>query len=357
MPEPTLFLNQAGTSWPKPEPVRKAVADALVQDPALWGEAFASAHLAVAEWFGLSSTERLLLTPGGTSALSAAIGGLEWTPGDRVVTSAMEHEALAVPIRALAERGVRRTVIPRWRAQPFDLGALERTLRAGDVRLVAVTAVSNVTGERLPIEDIVDLAHEHDARCLVDAAQLVGWERLDLSGLDADLVAFAGHKALHGVWGIGGLYVAPDLATPGWCDVGSVDRAALAGLVAAVDWLAQPAQSGRLGRALALAERLVGWLDTYEAIILHGRGAPGWRLPTVAFTVQGTGPGTIARALEAHGVVASGGHQCAPETHVALGTSPDGVVRISFGAQHTEADLDRLLEALATVLGDLDRPG
>lgn len=344
-----VFLNQAGTGWPKPEPVRAAVATALTLDPGLWEAELAEQHERVAHAFGLGSAE-LSLTPGGTSALAAAVSAITWELGETVVTSAMEHEALAVPVRALAERGIPRVVIPRGEGGPIDLSVLERRLSGGDVRLVAITAVSNVTGERLPIEDIVEMTHEYGALCLVDASQLVGWERLDLRALDADAVAFAGHKALHGVWGIGGLYLGPAVAPVDWCDVGSVDRPALAGLAAALGWLELPEQRDRLSRCNGYADRLATFLSGHGSVTLHGRSSDGWRLPVVAFTSSRCAPGHIALRLRERGVLVSGGHQCAPEAHRSLGTDPDGVVRCSFGAGNTAADVHALIEALRSVL-------
>ena len=90
----------------------------------------------------------------------------------------------------------------------MDLVALEQSLAARDVGLVAVTAACNVTGELLPIEQIIELSHRYDAMALIDAAQIVGWVDLNFDELGADMVAFGGHKGLQAPWGIGGLYVA-----------------------------------------------------------------------------------------------------------------------------------------------------
>jgi len=348
----TVYLNQAGTSWPKPPAVVAAAAEVLRLDPAQWPAAFAAAHERIARGLGLLNADRLLLTPGGTSAISAGLAAIPFAPGERLVTSSMEHEAVAAPSRVTEAAGVPRVRVPRGPEGPFDLDALERELVEGDVRLVLVTAVSNVTGERLPIEEIIESAHEYGAQCFVDASQLVGWQSLDLRSLDADIVAFAGHKALHGLWGIGGLYVAPHLPSPDWCDVGSVSRSALAGLAAAMDWLEEPSQRGRLARANALADQLEQGLHDLPGVQIHGRHG-GWRVPTVAFTVTGLLPGDIAAGLRLRGVLVSGGHQCAAETHETLGTAPDGVVRVSFGASNGPDDVTEALSALASVLADL----
>ena len=191
---PVIYLNQAGTSWPKPAPVQTAVAEALAAPPETWAQRFASDHTEVCRAFGVADESRLLLTPGATSAISVALTDHPWCSGDRVVISGLEHHALHRPALQLAARGVEVIVAPRTPDEPIDLEALEALLRRGGVRLVAMNAASNVTGEILPIDDIVTLAREHGALSLIDAAQIAGWIPLDIDRLGADLLAFAGHK-------------------------------------------------------------------------------------------------------------------------------------------------------------------
>lgn len=366
------YLNHAGTSWPKPEPVQRAARAALGADPGDWGDDFERARRRVAAAFGIEDADRLLLTPGCTSALQVAVTDHPWQPGDRLLHSALEHHALTRPAEALRARGVEVAAVPSNGAEPFDLVALERELRGGRVRLVGVTAACNVTGDLLPVEEIVALAHEHGALCLVDGAQVAGWMPIDVAALGVDLFTFAGHKALQAPWGIGGLYVAshvamtspaaacelpadsaaPECASmPGYCDVGSVDRVALAGLVAGLDWLDAPEQAGRLATARGWIERLASTLEELPGVRLHGGRAPERRLPTVAFTVDGRPSHEIAAELSAGGIVVGSGLQCAPLAHETLGTAPTGVIRLSAGPSSGAVDVERTLEALATVCG------
>ena len=125
------YLNQAGTSWPKPAPVRAAVAGALASDPTSWSERFAMEHGAVAAAFGVPDPARLVLAPACTSALAVAVADLPWEAGDRALASALEHHALHRPLTALAARGVELTTIPRAGSEPFALDALERELARG----------------------------------------------------------------------------------------------------------------------------------------------------------------------------------------------------------------------------------
>lgn len=356
----TVYLDHAATSWPKPEPVRAAVRAALDEDPGDRARTFAAHHRAVAAWLGVSDPSRLLLTPGCTSALALGVADLPWAPGDRVLTSGFEHEALRRPVQALARRGVEHVVVPPAGDAPLDREALARELATGRARLVAFSAASNVTGALLPIREIVALAHAHGALVLLDAAQAAGWLALDVAALDVDLLAFAGHKGPQAPWGVGGLYVAPRVAMrgpsaaraepgamPGYCDGGSVDRAALAGLAAGLDWLA--ARPDRLERARRLVETLADGLSDLPGLRLHGPPIAA-RVPTLALTVDGVRPDALARRLAARGVVASGGRQCAPLAHRTLGTAPDGVLRLSVGPSTRPEDVARALEALGRAL-------
>jgi len=359
MERSTLYLNHAGTSWPKPPRVRAAVSHAMDSDPMDWADDFARDHATVARAFGLASTDRLLLTPGCTSALAVALSDLPWQVGDRVLTSSMEHHALVRPLRKLPDQGVSVTFLPRAEDGPLDMDVARAELSKGDVRLVAISAAANVTGERLPVAALVHAAHAAGALVLVDGAQVAGWDDLDLPALGVDIFTFAGHKGPQATWGIGGLYVAPEVrmqclaavcglpadgggTMPSWCDVGSVDRLALAGLAAGLGGR-QPDALDRVGR---IAQRVRSGLAELPA----ARLLAGSDLPTVTFTVTGRSPREIGAALAERGVVVAPGLQCAPRAHEALGTDPNGVVRISFGPDHDVAHAERALAVLRAVL-------
>ncbi len=364
----TVYLNQAGTTWPKPEPVSKAIAAALETQAEDWPEEFSQAHREVASFFGIEDTSRLLLTPGCTSALALAVADHAWQPSDRVLLSGWEHHALHRQLLKLTELDVQLEVLPPTVDGPLDLERLESSLVAGGVRMVAVSAASNVTGDLLPLEEIGALAHQHGAKFLVDGAQIAGWWKLDLPNTDIDLFAFGGHKGMHGAWGIGGLYVAPQLSMntpvatcdvpaagepatcavmPGYCDAGSVDRLALAGLQAAVRWLRGPAQADRTERSRRMIARLSSALQTHSQVIVYGQSDPQLRMPTVAFNVRGRSSSDVAGQLAAQGVIAAGGLQCAPLAHEVLGTAPEGAVRLSAGPMNSEQDIEQALEAIA----------
>lgn len=352
----TLYLNHAGTSWPKPPAVHAAVIHATRAGPEQWGALFLAAHERVAEHFGVAAQD-LLLTPGCTSALSVAVADVPLGPDARILTSGMEHHAL---MRALTKRGVRVDPMARSEDGPLDLDALERALAQGGVGLVAVSMASNVTGELLPIEQIVALAHEHDALCLVDGAQVAGWMPLDLGALQVDLFAFAGHKGPQAPTGIGGLYVRPGVhldtpaavceggvcrTGPGYCDTGSVDLPALCGLAQGLDWMAERAP---LAAAQACARRFEELVVSLPGV--HVVGGTGPRMPTCSVVVDGHDPVDLAARLARFGVITRGGTQCAPATHTTLGTGSAGALRVSFGPTSTSADADRAAQAVAAIV-------
>ncbi len=355
------YHNHAGTSWPKPASVLAAAERATLASPVEWGALFETAHHGVARAFGVTP-ERLLITPSCTQALAVAVADVPWQDGDRVLSSQMEHHALVRPLAKL--RGVQTRHLPRGQAGPVDLDQVEAELKAGGVRLVAMSMASNVTGELFPWRELVDLAHRHGAICLLDGAQVAGWHPLDLLELEVDLFAFAGHKGPQGPSGVGGLYVRGGLVLdtpgarcgldscdsgPGYCDTGSVNLPALCGLAEGLDWMADKQPLAPVMAALAELERGLRSMPGVEIL-----GGPAG-VPTRSIRVQEHSPAVLARALRDSRVVASGGVQCAPMAHEALGTDPQGTLRLSLGPGQGLAEVRSLLLALEGVLGGAQR--
>lgn len=351
------YHNHAGTSWPKPNAVLQAAERATMASPAEWGTLFEDAHQGVARAFGVAP-ERMLITPSCTQALSVAVADLPWVEGDRVLSSQMEHHALVRPLAKL--QGVETLHLPRGQAGPIDLNQVEEQLKAGGVRLVAMSMACNVTGELLPWGELVELSHKYGALCLLDGAQVAGWHPLDLMALGVDLFAFAGHKGPQGPSGAGGLYVREGLVmdTPGarcgldscddgpsYCDTGSVNLPALCGLAAGLAWMTreQPLDAV-LSAMFALREGLM----QVDGVQVLGTG-PG--VPTCSLVLQGMTAGEASAKLRSDGVVASGGIQCAPLAHEALGTDPDGTLRLSLGPRQGVAEAEALLSAVQGLAG------
>lgn len=362
MLEQGIYLNHAGTSWPKPQVVVDAVRDAIMSSPGQWGEHFEQAHFTTAEFFGVRDPGQLLLTPGCTSSLAVGIGDIDLGRRRRVLTSAWEHHAMHRPLLKLAECGVTLDYVPPSDESPLDLNRVEDHLSKGDVGLVAITASANVTGDLLPFEAVIELAHRHDAQVLLDAAQVVGWLDLNFVELGADVIAFGGHKGLQGPWGIGGLYIADGArmkggetvretprsvrkSRPGYCDAGSVDRIALAGLHAAVRWLTGVDRARTIANAREQIRQVESALNDVGARCF-GVLEPSRRMPTVAFSIGDRASSEIATSLGALGITVGSGLQCAPLAHKTLGTDNEGLVRISVGPEHSAREIETIIAVI-----------
>ena len=283
-----------------------------------------------------------------------------WGPGDEVVVTRLDHDADIRPWVTAAER-VGATV--RWlgfdpaTAELDDVGPLltDRT------RLVALTAASNLFGTRPDVPAVVRSAHEAGALVFVDAVHLVPHAPVDLAALGADLLACSPYKFFGPHLGV--LAAAPGLLetlhpdkllpssddVPERFELGTLPYELLAGVSAAVGFIES------LPGAMAeveehedrLVRRLLDGLDTLPGITVHGR--PARRTPTVLLTVDGIEPAEASRRLAADGVVAPAGSFYALEACRHAGLGDAGGVRVGLSAYTDDADVDRLLAALASV--------
>ncbi|MEU6136482.1 aminotransferase class V-fold PLP-dependent enzyme [Nocardioides sp. NPDC047086] len=294
-------------------------------------------------------------------------------PG-RVLVLDIEHHANLLPWHRV-EAGV--TAIAGRDTLAGTIDALASELARGDYALVAITGASNVTGEALPVGEIVTLAHAHGARVLVDGAQLLAHRHFSLAATGADYVAFSGHK-LYAPYGAGALVGRRDwldVGTPYLAGGGAVDDVE----VGETTW--QPAPARHEGGspnvigadALAAACTTLGSLsaaelDRHEAS-LRGRLVAGlsalegvdvvrlWPdsdepVGVVTFTVDGIEPGRVAAYLSAeHGLGVRDGRFCAQPLLKRLGLT-GGAVRASIGIGTSFADVDRLVAGVRSLLAD-----
>jgi cysteine desulfurase/selenocysteine lyase len=373
-----IYLDNAATSFPKPPAVAEAMSEFLARragNPGRSGHALAVAAQRVvsdtrrmlASLLGAPDPARIVLAQNATDALNLALWGL-LRPGDRVVATELEHNAVARPLAALADRGV---AVARVRCGPdgtLDLGDLERALKGAPTRLVAMIHASNVAGTILPAAEAARLAHEHGALFLLDAAQTAGALPIDVVRMGADLLAFPGHKALLGPTGTGGLYVAPAVKLaplrqggtgirsdeerqpeelPEGLEAGTLNTVGIAGLGAALRYLSARGVADVRARETALTARLLSGLREIPSARVHGTGDARRQVGTVSLSLEGWEPVDLAAALEGSFAIAvRAGLHCAPLAHRTLGTYPGGTVRLSVGCFTTEEHVDRALSAL-----------
>jgi len=178
-----IYLDNAATSWPKPPVVLKAMADALEKaggNPGRSGHRLSIAAARImydtrdelAIFFGIRDPLRVIFTANATHALNLALNGL-LKPGDRVVTTSMDHNAVRRPLRHLERNGVCLEIVPCAADGSLDITGIARVVDS-TTRLVIVTHASNVVGTILPVAAVADVAHKAGALLLVDAAQTAG---------------------------------------------------------------------------------------------------------------------------------------------------------------------------------------
>lgn len=209
-----IYLDYAATSWPKPHEVLAAMHDFLERaggNPGRSGHRLSieagrivyDTREALADFFGVRDPQRVIFSLNATHGLNIAIQGL-LQAGQRVVTGGMEHNAVMRPLREMEKRGVRVDVVPAGGEGLLSPASFAAALKSG-ARLVVVNHASNVTGAIAPLAEIAALAHAAGALLLVDAAQTAGVLPINMSAVGVDLLAFTGHKGLHGPPGTGGL--------------------------------------------------------------------------------------------------------------------------------------------------------
>lgn len=380
-----IYLDNAATSWPKPEAVARAMAACLEEEagnPGRSGHRLSLAagrrvfavREAVAELFGAPDPLRVIFTHNGTMAVNLALGGL-LSPGDRVVCTGMEHNAVMRPLRDLEELGIEVVVAPCDPEGLLDLEAFSRLVEAAPTRMVALNHASNVTGTLCPVVEAAEIAHRAGALVLVDAAQSAGSVPIDMAALGIDLLAFTGHKGLLGPTGTGGLILGervnaaemkplvrggtgsrsaserqpPDL--PDRFEAGTVNFVGIAGLGAGLEALAAmggPAGVGRHERDLA--RRLWEGLSEIPGVRLYGPADFTQRVGVVSFTIEGRTVSEVGGRLDDEfGILARVGLHCAPTAHRTIGTFPGGTVRLSPGPFNTPEQIDRTIAAVRRI--------
>ncbi|MDP2871661.1 MAG: aminotransferase class V-fold PLP-dependent enzyme [Bacillota bacterium] len=378
-----VYLDHAATSYPKPPEVIAAMVEYMRcsgGNPGRSGHRLSIAAAmvihetreAVATLFGAPDPLRVVFTPNVTYAVNLILKGL-LRPGDRVVTSSMEHNAVMRPLRALERRGVKLTVVPCDRRGCLDPAGFRCAL-AGGARLAVVNHASNVTGTILPLAELSQAAHAAGALLLADVAQTGGVCPVDMQALGVDILAFTGHKGLLGAPGTGGLIlgprVDPESIEPLVCggtgsqseleeqpdylpdrfESGTANGVGLAGLRAGVSYVLRQGVQNIRAHERELTWLLLDGLARIPGVTVHGPQDPDKSVAVVSFSVPAMPAGEVGTQLEEDfGLLCRTGLHCAPAAHKTIGTLPGGTVRMSLGLTNTEADVERAIEAVAEV--------
>jgi len=381
-----IYLDNAATSFPKPEAVYAAV-DGYNRDlgVAVGRGAYRQAvevqqvvercRKRAADLLGAESPERIIFTFNGTDSLNLALHGL-LEPGDHVVTSVVEHNSVLRPLRELeSRRQVQVTRITADESGRIEPSEVQHALRP-NTRLVAIIHASNVSGTLQPIVDCGEIAHSGGALFLVDAAQSAGHVPINLRDLPIDLLACPGHKGLLGPLGTGLLYLRPGVdeqvhslrqggtgsqseqdhqpvTLPDKYESGNHNAPGLFGLEAALAWLQERGIESIRDHERQLTTRMLEGLSGVNGVRLPGPVAAEDRVGVVSMTADGFDPQILSAVLdESFQVQTRAGLHCAPGVHRCLGTFAEGgTVRFSFGPFTTIDEIDSATAAITEITG------
>jgi cysteine desulfurase/selenocysteine lyase len=306
-----------------------------------------------------------------THALNTAIYGV-LEPGDVVVRTSLDHNAVRRPVSAMTRFGITERVLTCDPSGSYDPSELESLLTSGDraARLFVVPHASNVTGAVLPVAEMAALARETGTLTLIDAAQTAGHYPIAAASFGADMIAFTGHKGLLGPQGTGGLWVregvqvAPLLrggtggdssprdmpdAYPDHLEAGTQNAPGIAGLAAAIEWLLDHGPDRIREEEMRLKARLLDRLRAVPGVRILSPDIPE-SVGIVTLTLDGWTPGELSTEMDRRfGIQGRAGLHCAPDAHATLGTLESGAYRLSIGWDTRPEDVDRAADAIRTL--------
>jgi len=378
-----IYLDNAATSFPKPEAVYQALdrfARTSLANPGRAGHRMAvgaertldATRHALNQFFNGEAPERWILTHNCTDGLNLAIKGIV-RAGDHVVTTDLEHNSVSRPLCALERAGVISLDRVASESGYIDPDAIRRAMTV-QTTLVVMTHASNVLGTVQPIAQVGAIARERGALFLVDAAQTAGVVPIDLRQIAVDLLAFPGHKALYGPTGTGALYVGPraqgkirpwreggtggdsssatqPLELPYLLEGGTPNVLGAAGLAAGIAWVNERGPDRLREHEAGLLQEVVDWALASGEWEIAGRWDPATNVGALSLVVPPPlAPQDLGAILDSSfDIAVRPGLHCAPYIHRALGTFPDGTLRLSPGAFSTSAEIESFTSALSKI--------
>lgn len=382
-----IYLDQAATSFPKAPGTADAVYRYMTEcgcnvSRGGYEGAYSAEELVydtrvlLCRLFGCDERDpkKAVFTKNVTESLNVLLKGL-LRPGDHVLVSSMEHNAVMRPLGQLAKQGIRVTRIPCAVDGSMDPADLEARIEK-DTKAIVMLHASNVCGTVLPAAEIGAICRARGIRFILDTAQTAGTLPLNMDGMNIDALAFTGHKGLLGPQGTGGFLIREEMAAeleplitggtgsishtedvpdflPDRFEAGTPNLPGIAGLNTSLGWLLAQPEGSLLSHELKLTARFLRDMEALEAeglVRIIGKHGTEGRTGVVSIVPLHMDPAELAFRLdERYGIATRVGLHCAPAAHQTLGTWPAGTVRFSFGAFNTEAETDEAARAVAAL--------
>ena len=382
-----IYLDQASTSFPKAPGVAQAMMDYLTMNGVNVNRGcYSSAYSAeeviyetrqlLAELFHFSKCKNVIFTPNVTTSLNFILKGF-LKPGDHILVSAMEHNAVMRPVVQLASSGISFDRIPCRTDGSMILEKVEELIRPETKAIVTLHA-SNVCGTRMPLDALGEICQRHQLYFVVDSAQTAGIVPINMDKMHIDALAFTGHKGLRGPQGTCGFLVSQELAEqmeplisggtgsvshteeipdfmPDRFESGTPNLPGIYGLHEALLYLKTHSLQAINEKELSLTgyflEQLQALDDTGRHIRIIGKKDLTDRNAVVSIQTPKIDMSQVAWQLDnEYGVMTRVGLHCAPNAHKTLGTYPAGTIRFSFGPENTKNELDFAIQGLKKIL-------
>ena len=317
-------------------------------------------------------TKNVIFTPNITYSLNFIIKG--WLkPGDHVLVSSMEHNAMMRPLVQMADRGVTFERIPCTRDGEMLIDSIEALIRP-ETKGILTLHGSNVCGSVMPLEEIGQICRKHNIKFVVDAAQTAGVFPIDMEKMNIDILAFTGHKSLLGPQGIGGFLISDEMAAvvdplitggtgsvsdseiqphflPDKYESGTPNIPAIYGLNTSLKYIMEKGIDSIREEELKLTGAFLEAVKDLENVRIVGPNRMDKRAPVVSLDFIGRDNAEIAFALESeYGIATRTGLHCAPNAHKTLNTYPQGTVRFSFGHKNTMEEVLYAADAVRKML-------
>lgn len=382
-----IYLDQASTSFPKAPGVAQAMVDYQTMNGVNVNRGcYSSAYSAeeviyetrqlLAELFHFSKCKNVIFTPNVTTSLNFILKGF-LKPGDHILVSAMEHNAVMRPVVQLASSGISFDRIPCRTDGSMILEKVEELIRPETKAIVTLHA-SNVCGTRMPLDALGEICQRHQLYFVVDSAQTAGIVPINMDKMHIDALAFTGHKGLRGPQGTGGFLVSQELAEqmeplisggtgsvshteeipdfmPDRFESGTPNLPGIYGLHEALLYLKTHSLQAINEKELSLTgyflEQLQALDNTGRHIRIIGKKDLTDRNAVVSIQTPEIDMSQVAWQLDnEYGVMTRVGLHCAPNAHKTLGTYPAGTIRFSFGPENTKNELDFAIQGLKKIL-------
>ncbi|MFA5317633.1 MAG: aminotransferase class V-fold PLP-dependent enzyme [Dehalococcoidales bacterium] len=376
-----IYLDNATTSWPKPETVYQTMDDfarTKAGNPGRGshsmaiaaGETIDETRRLVARLINVRDRARVIFTLNCTDALNMGLKGL-LKPGDHVITSSLEHNSLIRPLRKLAQQGVKvERLPPSTETGTVSPRSIEAAINSR-TRLVVMTHASNVTGTIQPIAEYGEVTRRHKLIFMVDAAQTAGKFPIDVPAANIDLLAFSGHKGLMGPSGTGVLYIGErvDLETmreggtgshsereeqptelPYRYECGTPNHLGLSGLGAGLKFIFKTSLEKICAHEQILTTSLITGLAGIAGLTLYHAKEGSDQAPVFSFNLEGYQPGEVGTILDqAFDIKVRTGLHCSPAAHRTLDSYPMGSIRLSPGYFNTPGEVEQTIRAVAQI--------